>query len=118
IAPPLGALSKPSAGGYTLKEILRWEDVTYRTVQKTLHSICRIHLIIGKPYHEQTATAIANYCIAALKEYPILANYSEQWPAKDFAKMYLKNIMAQQNANHRSSNQREEPCSSTRLSAP
>ncbi|KAG1867486.1 hypothetical protein C8R48DRAFT_771976 [Suillus tomentosus] len=33
IAPPPGALSKPSAGGYALKEVLGWEDVTYRTVQ-------------------------------------------------------------------------------------
>ncbi|KAG1767301.1 hypothetical protein EV702DRAFT_1203778 [Suillus placidus] len=33
IAPPPGVLSKPSSGGYALKEVLGWEDLTYRTVQ-------------------------------------------------------------------------------------
>ncbi|KAG2057270.1 hypothetical protein BDR06DRAFT_1037540 [Suillus hirtellus] len=104
IVPPPGMLSKPSAGGYAFKEVLGQEDVTYRTVQKTLHSICQMHLTTEKLYHEQTAIALANYCIAALKEYPIIANYIDQWPARDFAKMYLKNITAQQNDNYRFSN--------------
>ncbi|KAG2104624.1 hypothetical protein BD769DRAFT_1393409 [Suillus cothurnatus] len=67
---PPGALSKPTAGGYALKDVLGWEDVTYNHAH-------------GK----------------ALKEFPALANYVDHWPARDFAKMYMKNINAQHKAN-------------------
>jgi hypothetical protein len=30
---PPGALSKPTAGGYALKDALGWEDATYKYVQ-------------------------------------------------------------------------------------
>ncbi|KAG2741025.1 hypothetical protein P692DRAFT_201727322, partial [Suillus brevipes Sb2] len=96
---PPGALSKPTAGGYALKDALGWEDATYKYVQKVLHSICLNHLEVARPYHEQSTSALTKYCVAALKEFPALANYVDHWPARDFAKMYMKNINAQRKAN-------------------
>ena len=33
IPPPRGPLSKPNGGGYTLRDVLGWEDAAYQEIQ-------------------------------------------------------------------------------------
>ena len=42
IPPPWGPLSKPNGGGYTLRDVLGWEDATYREIQvRSMIVACR-----------------------------------------------------------------------------
>ncbi|KAI5985957.1 hypothetical protein EDD15DRAFT_2135472, partial [Pisolithus albus] len=87
IPAPLGTLSKPGMGGYTLESALRWEDKKYRLVQNALHEIAKGVLDMLQPMHKQTSVVVSSFC---RKQFPFLHDYENYWPARDFATMYLK----------------------------
>ncbi|KAI6143670.1 hypothetical protein BKA82DRAFT_73621, partial [Pisolithus tinctorius] len=91
IAPPRGPLSKPNAGGYSLREALGWDGKTYKRVQVRLHAVCRQYLDIRQPFHEQNSESVEVFIAAVKEKFVILSNYQDAWPARDFATMYLKN---------------------------
>ncbi|KAH7906903.1 hypothetical protein BJ138DRAFT_1161506 [Hygrophoropsis aurantiaca] len=88
---PIAGLSKPNAGGYTLKDALGWNDTTYKIVQDDLRILARQLLDITRPYNEQSSKAQKLFLEAALQKHPGFASYADQWPAQDFATIYLKN---------------------------
>ncbi|KAI5993394.1 hypothetical protein EDC04DRAFT_2910804 [Pisolithus marmoratus] len=92
LIPPLcGSLSKPNSSGYALQEVLAWGDDMYDSVQKGLHLMCEKHLDMNFPYHLQWLESLLAFFEAAQEQFPILTCYQDLWPARDFAKMYLKN---------------------------
>lgn len=91
IPAPLGTLSKPTTGGYTLRSVLGWENMKYKTVQNALHIIAKGVLDMSQPMHKQTLAAVNSFCRKAAEEFPFLNDYENCWPARDFATMYLKN---------------------------
>ncbi|KAH7904755.1 hypothetical protein BJ138DRAFT_1119115 [Hygrophoropsis aurantiaca] len=92
IPPPGGPLSKPKSGGYSLKEVLKWDPAMYRETQNALHHLCHQHLDITRTYNAQSSEATAAFLQTALSRFPFLSLYDSQWPAQDFAAMYLKNM--------------------------
>ncbi|KAM6491032.1 hypothetical protein JOM56_013271, partial [Amanita muscaria] len=91
---PKGPLSKPKAGGYSLKEVLGWSNDTYRNVQMTLQKLCIKHLDTHYSFSSQRPDAIQRYHDEAIQSFPILQEYEGFWPADDFAAIYLKNTSA------------------------
>ncbi|KAI6118680.1 hypothetical protein EDD16DRAFT_1707178 [Pisolithus croceorrhizus] len=102
IPPPHGLLSKPNSGGYALQEVLAWGDDTYDSIQKGLHLVCEKHLDMNSPYHLQQSESLSAFFEAAREQFPILSRYQDSWPARDFAKMYLKNKVGSDKAKTRS----------------
>ncbi|KAI6017892.1 hypothetical protein EDC04DRAFT_2902428 [Pisolithus marmoratus] len=98
---PRGALSKPNHGGYTLRQVLNWNDKTYKSVQEGLHEVCEEYLDFGLTFPNQAPAAVAMFLNAAQARFPILNEYQDQWPAQDFATMYLKNKVAADKAKMR-----------------
>ncbi|KAI6094709.1 hypothetical protein F5141DRAFT_1014813, partial [Pisolithus sp. B1] len=91
IPAPLGTLSKPGMGGYTLKSALGWEDKKYKLVQNALHEIAKGILDMSLPMHKQTSAAVSSFYQKAAEQFLFLHEYENYWPARDFATMYLKN---------------------------
>ncbi|KAI6045819.1 hypothetical protein EDC04DRAFT_2888393 [Pisolithus marmoratus] len=92
LIPPLrGSLSKPNSGRYALQEVLAWGDDMYDSVQKGLHLMCEKKMDMNSPYHLQWLESLSAFFEAAQEQFPILTRYQDSWPARDFARMYLKN---------------------------
>ncbi|KAI5988464.1 hypothetical protein F5J12DRAFT_786860 [Pisolithus orientalis] len=68
---PHDQLSKPGAGGYSLREVLKWDQSLYHTAQP--EDICM--LIKTMVQHN----------------FPSLKQYQDAWPAADFSIIFLKN---------------------------
>ncbi|KIK18254.1 hypothetical protein PISMIDRAFT_109823 [Pisolithus microcarpus 441] len=98
---PCGALSKPNHRGYTLCQVLNWNDKTYKSVQEGLHEVCEEYFDFGLTFPNQAPAAVAMFLNAAQTRFPILNEYQDQWPAQDFATMYLKNKVATDKAKMR-----------------
>ncbi|KAI5989516.1 hypothetical protein EDD15DRAFT_2167987 [Pisolithus albus] len=98
---PRGALSKPNHGGYTLRQVLNWNDKTYKCVQGGLHEVCEEYLDLRLTFPNQSPAAVAMFLNAARARFPILNEYQDQWPAQDFAAMYLKNKVGADKAKSR-----------------
>ncbi|KAI6001907.1 hypothetical protein EDD15DRAFT_2361268 [Pisolithus albus] len=98
---PRGPLSKPNHGGYTLRHALGWDDRTYKEVQEGLHGVCDRYLDISTTFHKQTPDAVSKFLQAAREQFPIFGEYVDQWPASDFATMYLKNKVGNDRAKTR-----------------
>ncbi|KAI0316630.1 hypothetical protein OF83DRAFT_1047172, partial [Amylostereum chailletii] len=94
IPPPAGPLSKPKAGGYQLDLALGWDRCKYKDVQTTLHDIAKAHLNITLSYEQQTESSRKSFLAAARDRFTFLEEYVDVWPARDFARMYLKNKSA------------------------
>ncbi|KAM6491150.1 hypothetical protein JOM56_013389 [Amanita muscaria] len=92
---PKGPLSKPKAGGYSLKETLGWSNDAYRNVQTTLQRLCAKHFDTRYLFSSQRLDALQRYRDEAALSFPILQEYEELWPVDDFATMYLKNTSAE-----------------------
>ncbi|KIK22683.1 hypothetical protein PISMIDRAFT_64434, partial [Pisolithus microcarpus 441] len=88
---PRGALSKPNHGGYTLRQVLNWNEKTYKCVQEGLHEVCEEYLDLRLTFPNQAPSAVVMFLNAARARFPVLNDYQDQWPAQDFAAMYLKN---------------------------
>ncbi|KAF8836703.1 hypothetical protein BDN67DRAFT_874976, partial [Paxillus ammoniavirescens] len=58
---PRGTLSRPNGGGYALCDISGWENSTYKTGQNGLHAVCKKHLNMTCPYHQQTPKALVEF---------------------------------------------------------
>ncbi|KAI6039533.1 hypothetical protein EDC04DRAFT_2603096 [Pisolithus marmoratus] len=99
---PHSSLSKPNSSGYALWEVLAWGDDTYDSIQKGLHLGCKKHLDMNSPYHLQRSESLLAFFDAAWEQFPILSHYQDSWPARDFAKMYLKNKVGSDKAKMRS----------------
>ncbi|KAI6047234.1 hypothetical protein EDC04DRAFT_2597445 [Pisolithus marmoratus] len=92
LIPPLcSSLSKPNSGRYALHEVLAWGDDMYDSVQKGLHLMCEKKMDMNSLYHLQWPASLSAFFEAAQEQFPILTCYQDLWPARDFAKMYLKN---------------------------
>ncbi|KAI6007503.1 hypothetical protein EDC04DRAFT_2611360 [Pisolithus marmoratus] len=66
-------------------------DDMYDSVQKGLHLVCKKKMDMNSPYHLQWPESLSAFFEAAQEQFPILTHYQDSWPARDFAKMYLKN---------------------------
>ncbi|EGO04549.1 hypothetical protein SERLA73DRAFT_68238 [Serpula lacrymans var. lacrymans S7.3] len=55
IPAPRGPLSKPSSGGYTLSNELKWDRTMYIQIQEGLHELCKEHLETTFPYCEPSS---------------------------------------------------------------
>ncbi|KAI6143927.1 hypothetical protein BKA82DRAFT_4179040 [Pisolithus tinctorius] len=104
IPPPHGSLSRPNSGGYALREVLAWGNDTYDSVQKGLHLVCEKYLDMNHPYHVQRLESLTAFFEVAREQFPILNRYQDSWPARDFAKMYLKNKVGTDKAKARTRN--------------
>ncbi|KAI6027252.1 hypothetical protein EDC04DRAFT_2899272 [Pisolithus marmoratus] len=91
IPPPCSLLSKPNSGGYALQEVLAWGNDMNDSVQKGLHLMCEKKMDMNSPYHLQWPESLLAFFEAAQEQFPILTHYQDSWPARDFARMYLKN---------------------------
>ncbi|KAI0057508.1 hypothetical protein BV25DRAFT_1841613 [Artomyces pyxidatus] len=88
---PSGPLSKPGSGGYSLSEELGWSHENYRSVQKTVQTLCKDHLNPTKNYTDQDEEHRKIFLKDAAIKLPELGKYEGQWPVISFAEMYLKN---------------------------
>ncbi|KAH7920016.1 hypothetical protein BV22DRAFT_1022003, partial [Leucogyrophana mollusca] len=102
IARPEGPVSKPNGGGFSLKEVLHWDEASYREMQNAIHGLCQRFFDLRLPYHEQEPELMARFCYAAREKFPILARYVDFWPAESFATMYLKNTSQEARKRERS----------------
>ncbi|KAI6143246.1 hypothetical protein BKA82DRAFT_4184265 [Pisolithus tinctorius] len=87
IPPPHGSLSRPNSGGH-----------------KGLHLVCEKYLDMNHPYHVQRPESLTAFFEVAREQFPILNRYQDSWPARDFAKMYLKNKVGTDKAKARTRN--------------
>ncbi|KAH7917531.1 hypothetical protein BV22DRAFT_1026166, partial [Leucogyrophana mollusca] len=102
IARPEGPVSKPNNGGFSLKDELRWDESSYRTMQNTIHVLCRQYFDLALPYVDQDPDVMARFCYAAREQFPVLARYEDFWPAESFATVYLKNTSQEARRRERS----------------
>ncbi|KAI6030145.1 hypothetical protein EDC04DRAFT_2514021, partial [Pisolithus marmoratus] len=58
---PRGALSKPNHGGYTLCQVLNWNDKTYKSMQEGLHEVCEEYLDLRVNFPNQAPAAVAMF---------------------------------------------------------
>ncbi|KAI5981966.1 hypothetical protein EDC04DRAFT_2550633, partial [Pisolithus marmoratus] len=88
---PHGALSKPNHGGYTLHQVLNWNEKTYKCMQEGLHEVCEEYLDLRLMFPNQAPVAVVMFLNAVRLTWQSLTTKKDQWPAQDFAVMYLKN---------------------------
>ncbi|KAI6006261.1 hypothetical protein F5J12DRAFT_721142, partial [Pisolithus orientalis] len=88
---PCGQLSKPGAGGYCLREVLKSDQSLYCTVQVNVQKICQESCNLSKPYHEQPKDIHMLIKTMVQHNFPSLKQYQDAWPAADFATIFLKN---------------------------
>ncbi|KAI6157722.1 hypothetical protein BKA82DRAFT_3939320, partial [Pisolithus tinctorius] len=86
-----GQLSKPGAGGYSLREVLKWDQSLYHTVQVNVQKICQQSCDLSKPYHEQPEDIHMLIKTMVQCNFPSLKQYQDTWPVADFATIFLKN---------------------------
>ncbi|KAF8347503.1 hypothetical protein F5887DRAFT_1072488 [Amanita rubescens] len=103
IARPKGSLSKPGAGGYSLRDALGWSKDHYKTIQAQLQKLCDRYLDTRISFREQDQNAMNGYRTAAARMHPMLQQYDHAWPVDDFAAIYLKNTSASFRRRNRSS---------------
>ncbi|KAI6117715.1 hypothetical protein EDD16DRAFT_1444116, partial [Pisolithus croceorrhizus] len=92
---PHGQLSKPGAGGYSLREVLKWEQPLYHAVQVNVQKICQESCDLSKPYHEQPQDIHILIKTIAQRNFPLLKRYQDAWPAADLATIFLKNMSSE-----------------------
>ncbi|KAI6039283.1 hypothetical protein EDC04DRAFT_2603272 [Pisolithus marmoratus] len=68
-------LSKPGARGYSLREVLKWEQCLYHAVQP--QDICMLVKTVAQ------------------HNFPLLKWYQDAWPAADLATIFLKNTSSE-----------------------
>ncbi|VDB94369.1 unnamed protein product [Peniophora sp. CBMAI 1063] len=98
---PEGQLSKPGAGGYSLhilKTTYGWTEVDYTRIQRRLQHMSRTHFDTKLTFARQESNDIHRFVNEAVIAFPVLADYVDAWPARDFATMYLKNSSAEYRA--------------------
>ncbi|KAI6158329.1 hypothetical protein EDD17DRAFT_1488896 [Pisolithus thermaeus] len=69
---PRGALSKPNHGGYTLRQVLNWNEKTYKCVQEGLHEVCEEYLDLRLTFPNQVPAAVVMFLNAVRLTRPIL----------------------------------------------
>ncbi|KIJ31945.1 hypothetical protein M422DRAFT_53159 [Sphaerobolus stellatus SS14] len=83
IIKPLGSIGNPNHGSYTLHTVLSsWSDTLYADVQ----------LDLSKTFAVQDESVIKEICDDARIEFPVLADYDNDWPARDFLYSYHKTV--------------------------
>ncbi|KAI6037534.1 hypothetical protein EDC04DRAFT_2549334, partial [Pisolithus marmoratus] len=92
---PHGQLSKPGARGYSLREVLKWEQCLYHAVQVNVQKICQESCDLSKPYHEQPQDICMLVKTVAQCNFPLLKQYQDAWPAADLATIFLKNTSSE-----------------------
>jgi len=98
IPPPPGRLSKPGAGGYKLFDVLSrhgWTRLMYQDAQSKSRRLARKHFNMTLGYPSQDKDSVIYFLESAQQAIPLLRNFKDAWPARDFATMYLTNASAE-----------------------
>ncbi|KAI6028163.1 hypothetical protein EDC04DRAFT_2533300, partial [Pisolithus marmoratus] len=58
---PCGTLSKPNHGGYTLCQVLNWNEKMYKCMQEGLHEVCEEYLDLRLTFPNQAPAAVVMF---------------------------------------------------------
>ncbi|KAI5896540.1 uncharacterized protein SCHCODRAFT_02615143 [Schizophyllum commune H4-8] len=89
IPKPPGEPGKPNSGGYNLQEAMRLEPGHFCTVRTGMNNLVRTYLDTVRSFTKQTEECVAAYTVEALRSFPLLEDYEDRWPIRDFARMHL-----------------------------
>ncbi|KAJ3970625.1 hypothetical protein EV361DRAFT_271583 [Lentinula raphanica] len=90
IPKPPGEAGKPSRGGYNLRIQLGWADTRFDDVENFMNEVVGKKLDCAQSFSEQSLADIQEIQNMALKRYPFLKEYHDNWVADEFIKSALK----------------------------
>ncbi|KAG2091928.1 hypothetical protein BD769DRAFT_1371114 [Suillus cothurnatus] len=91
IPKPRGEVTRISRGGYNLQMTLGWPVADYEETRSFVVHLAHEHLNVNKSWKRQNQSYLQVVYSEAVKRYPILDRYHDNWVVGDMLRMFLKN---------------------------
>ncbi|KAI0640275.1 hypothetical protein C8Q77DRAFT_1069990 [Trametes polyzona] len=90
IPKPPGEAGRPGRGGYSLEQVLDWPPTRLKQFKKTIAKLINEHLNPTYSFSGQSLASVRLVREEALKHFPELGDYQNEWPITDAVKLRLK----------------------------